>query len=715
MIAALSPADINYAETLSTLRYADRAKQIKTNAVVNDKLQDSVVEELMAENERLRKQLEEMMKTSEVASAPGMSSEERARIQEEVRMEIMAQLENNQQRLENQDRNVFKKKLEEARKEVTVIKMPVEARQNIKARPQWPFLSNLNEDPQLSGVIIHYLDADKIVVGREGALESQRLRKTAANQEGKTTAYIWLKGLNIQDAHATFKRLPDGRMELSAGANSIRNTKVNGTALTTSRILKSMDRILFGLFTCAALKSKRLKRIDRCTSSSRVIEVAISYYPVFIFLGSYHLYVYHNDVEKCEGAPDNVDWDFAQKELAKSEGIDQLNKAIDESDRCVLQQQLIELLPMLQEVNSIAQEMNKCRTFDVVLLPALLQQTPYGQRKTTRITIRMKCTKTGYTWMWDRGKFLNRRFLIQEMYQAFNDGEGKHKLVRQEDDPFWEPLEPLLVGFTPAFLQSLAYGLDYTDCLQISDLDGKQIGEVSVSLHPCLQSGSVPTPDSPENLFVDNPQKLLGRPFYFKVGVTEISLPGLLNGTGVSLRYRVYKEKVETIVRLDAGESGDNDGKVTLRHSRQITFKNVSTEQLTYLEKDCIAFLIFIDQGDTKAPDQLKLADAEDAMPPIHRGSIAAFQSTDGRFRDSLRRILHEKGISTADRRIDQLKWKSKIAIDDYSVIISYRRRRYNAGALSGLLPKVRVEHRLRCSRVSHHNVAGGVKKAPTN
>ncbi|CUT99198.1 Kinesin motor region [Echinococcus multilocularis] len=374
MIAALSPADINYAETLSTLRYADRAKQIKTNAVVNDKLQDSVVEELMAENERLRKQLEEMMNTSEVASAPGMSSEERAKIQEEVRMEIMAQLENNQQRLENQDRNVFKKKLEEARKEVTVIKMPVETRQNIKARPQCPFLSNLNEDPQLSGVIIHYLDADKIVVGREGALESQRLRKTAANQEGKTTTYIWLKGLNIQDAHATFKRLPDGRMELSAGANSIRNTKVNGTALTTSRILKSMDRILFG---------------------------------------SYHLYVYYNDVEKCEGAPDNVDWDFAQKELAKSEGIDQLNKAIDESDRCVLQQQLIELLPMLQEVNSIAQEMNKCRTFDVVLLPALLQQTPYGQRKTTRITIRMKCTKMGYTWMWDRGKFLNRRFLIQ--------------------------------------------------------------------------------------------------------------------------------------------------------------------------------------------------------------------------------------------------------------------------------------------------------------
>ena len=36
MIAALSPADINYEETLSTLRYADRAKQIKNKAIINE-------------------------------------------------------------------------------------------------------------------------------------------------------------------------------------------------------------------------------------------------------------------------------------------------------------------------------------------------------------------------------------------------------------------------------------------------------------------------------------------------------------------------------------------------------------------------------------------------------------------------------------------------------------------------------------------------------
>lgn len=36
MICALSPATVNYEETLSTLRYADRAKKIKNNAVVNE-------------------------------------------------------------------------------------------------------------------------------------------------------------------------------------------------------------------------------------------------------------------------------------------------------------------------------------------------------------------------------------------------------------------------------------------------------------------------------------------------------------------------------------------------------------------------------------------------------------------------------------------------------------------------------------------------------
>jgi hypothetical protein len=55
MIACISPADLNYEETLSTLRYADAAKRIKTRAIVNQTSDISALE-----LEMLRKQLREL-------------------------------------------------------------------------------------------------------------------------------------------------------------------------------------------------------------------------------------------------------------------------------------------------------------------------------------------------------------------------------------------------------------------------------------------------------------------------------------------------------------------------------------------------------------------------------------------------------------------------------------------------------------------------------
>jgi hypothetical protein len=49
MISTLSPADVNYEETLSTLRYADRAKQIVTKACVNEDPRTKLIQDLQAE------------------------------------------------------------------------------------------------------------------------------------------------------------------------------------------------------------------------------------------------------------------------------------------------------------------------------------------------------------------------------------------------------------------------------------------------------------------------------------------------------------------------------------------------------------------------------------------------------------------------------------------------------------------------------------------
>ena len=54
MVAALSPASINYDETLSTLRYAWQVKAIKNNATVNESASDKLIRELREEIERLR-------------------------------------------------------------------------------------------------------------------------------------------------------------------------------------------------------------------------------------------------------------------------------------------------------------------------------------------------------------------------------------------------------------------------------------------------------------------------------------------------------------------------------------------------------------------------------------------------------------------------------------------------------------------------------------
>lgn len=57
MIATVSPAADNYEETLSTLRYADRAKRIVNHAVVNEDPNARIIRELREEVEKLRVQL----------------------------------------------------------------------------------------------------------------------------------------------------------------------------------------------------------------------------------------------------------------------------------------------------------------------------------------------------------------------------------------------------------------------------------------------------------------------------------------------------------------------------------------------------------------------------------------------------------------------------------------------------------------------------------
>ena len=60
MIAALSPADYNYDETLSTLRYASRAKSIKNAPRINEDPKDALLRQYEDEIKELKTMLEQM-------------------------------------------------------------------------------------------------------------------------------------------------------------------------------------------------------------------------------------------------------------------------------------------------------------------------------------------------------------------------------------------------------------------------------------------------------------------------------------------------------------------------------------------------------------------------------------------------------------------------------------------------------------------------------
>lgn len=57
MIAAVSPANYNYNETIGTLRYASRAKNIINKPKINEDPKDTLLKEYLDEIQKLRNQL----------------------------------------------------------------------------------------------------------------------------------------------------------------------------------------------------------------------------------------------------------------------------------------------------------------------------------------------------------------------------------------------------------------------------------------------------------------------------------------------------------------------------------------------------------------------------------------------------------------------------------------------------------------------------------
>ena len=73
MCANCGPADDNYDETISTLRYANRAKQIKNKPIINEDPKDALLRTFQDEIEKLKAMLKAQVRKVVSTRTPAQS------------------------------------------------------------------------------------------------------------------------------------------------------------------------------------------------------------------------------------------------------------------------------------------------------------------------------------------------------------------------------------------------------------------------------------------------------------------------------------------------------------------------------------------------------------------------------------------------------------------------------------------------------------------
>uniref|UniRef100_A0A4W5LB15 Kinesin family member 13B n=1 Tax=Hucho hucho TaxID=62062 RepID=A0A4W5LB15_9TELE len=248
MVATVSPAADNYDETLSTLRYADRAKSIVNHAVVNEDPNARIIRELREEVEKLRDQLTQ----AESMKAPELK--ERLEESEKLIQEMTVTWEEKLRKTEDI--------AQERQKQLESLGISLQS-SGIRVGEDKCFLVNLNADPALNELLVYYLKEHTKV----GSADSQDIQ---------------LCGMGIQAEHCIIDITADQRVVLTPHRNS--RTCVNGSPCTSPQQLHHGDRILWGnnhFFRCGGLmknssSSEQLEG-DGDTNSEVSSEVSFSY------------------------------------------------------------------------------------------------------------------------------------------------------------------------------------------------------------------------------------------------------------------------------------------------------------------------------------------------------------------------------------------------------------------------------------------------------
>ncbi|XP_008317011.1 kinesin-like protein KIF1B isoform X13 [Cynoglossus semilaevis] len=307
MVAALSPADINYDETLSTLRYADRAKNIKCNAVINEDPNNKLVRDLKDEVARLKELLHaqglgDILDTpiGSLTASPSSgalcnqgSLQSVTSIQERIMStpggeEAIERLKESEKIIaelnETWEEKLRKTEAIRMEREALLAEMGVAIREDggtlgVFSPKKTPHLVNLNEDPLMSECLLYYI---KDGITRVGQADAERRQD------------IVLSGAHIKEEHCIFRseRNANGDVIVLLVPCEASETYVNGKRVEDAIQLRSGNRIIMGKNHVFRFNHPEQARAEREKTPS------------------------------AETPVEPVDWTFAQRELLEKQGID---------------------------------------------------------------------------------------------------------------------------------------------------------------------------------------------------------------------------------------------------------------------------------------------------------------------------------------------------------------------------------------------------------
>ncbi|XP_037397609.1 kinesin-like protein KIF28P [Pygocentrus nattereri] len=456
MIATLSPADICYEESLSTLRYAERAKRIQNRAVVNEGPTERLVKELKAENAKLLLRLSRL-------------DQEGRRTDEETK-ELRRLLTHNELQI-RAIQTLWEQRLQEALKDWEAQYTTITQERTMMQ--MYPYMLNVNEDPQLSGVIKLFIQDGEWDVG-------------LADSSPRS---ISIRGLGIQEKHAIFS---NQQRKVTVTPLSGSKVTVNGVTTSEKTDLHHLDRLILG-------------------SNS-----------TYLFIGF--------PSERAGEDWARYDYDYFQSELAAAEGIHLhslsvclfLSAGSVQPDPSLLAvfYDYIRLMPMVTEANQMSQELNKGVEFKLEIKNLAMSDSK-GHDLEKETAVRVTCVESKQVWMWSKAKFINRKFLMEEMYQQQAGGVSGGVVVGEADlpplprdrDPFWDPLEPLHLGSAHLWLQSLPFRIHVEEQVEVVGPEGSEEAILQTQLIPCSPTG---LPLGEDDILID-PTELVGKRLDFQL------------------------------------------------------------------------------------------------------------------------------------------------------------------------------------------------------